>query len=115
MAITAQTTPITNPVLSENMRNLSAGGFIQWFTSSFIKLIMGAGFITMIFYFLFGGFMWITSGGEVKRNEAAGKQITNAVIGMLIIAIGWAIITVVDKFLNLNILEKGVTIPKIAP
>ncbi len=42
-------------------------------------------------YLLYGGFLWMTSGGDSKGAEKAKATITNAMIGLVIIALAYAI------------------------
>lgn len=101
---------IYNPLIpSSQVRSVS--DWLPKAISAFATLFILIGFIAMFFYFLFGGIMWITSGGDQKRVEGASKQITNAIIGMVIAAAGWAIISILDKFFGLRILENGIRIP----
>lgn len=105
-------TGIYNPALPSSWQNLSGAAFLTWAISSLISIFTAVAFIAMIFYFLFGGIMWITSGGDTKRAEGASKQITNAVIGLGLVAIGWALINLIGKFLGINILG-GFSIPRL--
>lgn len=105
-------TGICNPAIPSSCGTLSGAGFLTWAISSFISLFMAVAFLAMIFYLIYGGIMWITSGGDSKRAEAAGKQITNAIIGLGLAALGWALIKFVGGFLGLDILG-GFSIPKL--
>ncbi|HOX96395.1 MAG TPA: hypothetical protein PLI45_03355 [Candidatus Woesebacteria bacterium] len=49
------------------------------------------------------GVTWITSGGDKAKLESAQKLITNALIGLAIIAASWAIYTLVLEFLGIDI------------
>jgi len=40
--------------------------------------------LAMLFYLLWGGYDWITSGGDKEKLAKARSKITNAVIGMVI-------------------------------
>jgi len=103
-------TGIYNPALTERYKDLKPENFFSWGISAFTRVMLFIGFLALIVYFMFGGFMWLSSGGDAKKTEAAGKQITGAVIGMIIMAAGWAIISVLDNLFGLNIL-KGFNIP----
>lgn len=52
--------------------------------------LVGALFFVM---FLWGGVTWMTAGGDPKQVEAARKRMTNAVIGLIIVAMSYAIVT----------------------
>jgi hypothetical protein len=42
---------------------------------------------------MYGGFTWMTAGGNEDKIEKAKKVISAAVIGMSIVIISWAIVT----------------------
>ena len=47
--------------------------------------------VLLFLYLLYGGFKWMTAGGEEKHVKDAVQIIRNAVIGMVIIALSYAI------------------------
>ena len=49
------------------------------------------------------GVNWITSGGDKTKLETAQKLITNALIGLAIIAASWAIYTLVLDFFGIDL------------
>lgn len=104
------TRSIYNPLITGS-RTRAAGEWLPNAISAFIRVLLTVGFLAMIFYFIYGGIMWITSGGDAKRTEAAGKQITNAIIGAGLLAAGWALLTILDQFFGLDILKTGIKIP----
>lgn len=61
---------------------------ISYIISAVLSLV-GALFFVM---FLWGGFTWLTAGGDGKRVENARKALTNAVIGLLIVALAYVIV-----------------------
>jgi len=95
--------PIPTPTTGLQDMGSIIGALIQ-------VLFIIAGLATFI-QLVLGGFQWITSGGDPKKTEAAGKQITNAIIGLGIVAVSWAIMKLLETFFNVHILS-GFTIPK---
>jgi len=79
--------------------------------SSLIAVMLIVSALATFLYLLMGGFMWITSGGDAKKTEAAGKQITNALIGLGIVAAAWALMLVIQVFFKINILGGAINIP----
>jgi cytochrome bd-type quinol oxidase subunit 2 len=53
---------------------------------------VGALFLAM---FVYGGARWMTAGGEEKNVQSAKNTIRNAVIGMLVIALSYGIISLI--------------------
>lgn len=94
--------PIPTPTTGRQDLGSIIGALIQ-------VLFIIAGLATF-FQLVLGGFQWITSGGDPKKTEVAGKQITNAIIGLGIVAVSWAIMIILEKFFNIHILS-GFTIP----
>ena len=101
---------IYNPLIP-NSENRTVGEWLPKIIAVFVRIFMIIGSIALIFYLIWGGVMWITSGGDSKRTEAAGKQISGAIIGMIILFSTWAIIKVVGIVVGLDILGSGFVIP----
>ena len=57
------------------------------------------GFMTLIavVFIIWGGFMWLTAGGNEERVEKAKQTITAAVIGLIVILLAWAIVIFVAR------------------
>ncbi len=56
-----------------------------------VNVVLGFMGIVLLFYLIYGGFLWMTSGGESKGVDAAKKMIQNAIIGLVIIVSSYAI------------------------
>lgn len=72
--------------------------------------------VSLIFFFILvvGGLKWITSGGDEKKVAAARAQITNALIGLVIVFAAWAIIKLIGTVFGIN-LTSGIAIPTFNP
>jgi hypothetical protein len=70
------------------------------FLSAAIQLIFMLAGIALVFMILWGAWDWIVSGGEKDKVAAARNKITNAIIGMIILAVSFAIIGVLGQFLG---------------
>ncbi|GDX62258.1 hypothetical protein LBMAG33_5680 [Candidatus Levyibacteriota bacterium] len=80
-----------------------------------IQLMFFIGFVIGIAYIIYGGIMWIISGGDKAGVEAARNRIVSAIIGILIIAGAFLIISLVFQLLGLgNPLSGGFCIPNLA-
>ncbi len=53
--------------------------------------------------FLWGGFTWMTAGGEAKKVEAAQKTLKNAVIGMIILATSYILVVNIIGLLSAGV------------
>lgn len=80
----------------------------QDLVNSILKVIMVIGVILVFAYLVLGGIEYITSGGEKGKTEAARNKITAAVIGLIILASSYAILTIVLQFLGVSGGAQGV-------
>jgi hypothetical protein len=107
---------ITNPVLPSSLggpgSNSAQGGkSLGTIISNMIWVILIFGFLATLLLLLTGALSWITSGGDKTKLEAAREKITNAIVGLIILASVWAIITIVGQLVGLDI--KNLPIPAI--
>ena len=79
--------------------NQDLGTFIQ---KSFSAVVLVAGLATFL-YLVYGGFEWITSGGEKGKLEEARNKITNGIIGLAVVASAWAVFKLIDYFFGIGI------------
>ncbi len=75
---------------------------ISRLVSSIIGFMTISGFIWFIFQFLIGGFNWITSGGDKAKLQSARDRITNSLIGLLVVVVGWAILSLAGQFFGVD-------------
>jgi predicted small integral membrane protein len=61
-----------------------------------------AAIVTFIFLVV-GGMNWLTSGGDKAKVETAQKMITNAIIGLAIVAASYAIYLIVLDFFGIDL------------
>ena len=74
-------------------------------------VFIGAGIMTFGFL-VYGGMIWLTAGGDKTNTEKARSIITNAVIGLAIIAASWAMMKMISYFLGVDVFEGNINIPK---
>lgn len=97
---------ITNPAINPNMGTggVEKGAIILGqLVSNLADGMLLFAFILAFMYLLVGGFSWITSGGDKANLESARNKIIHAIIGVIVIASVWAMITLLGKFLGLDI------------
>jgi hypothetical protein len=63
-------------------------------------------------YLIMGGVEWITSGGEKSKTESARNKITSAVVGLIILAASYAVLTLLIRFLGFNSLFEAINAVK---
>ncbi len=79
----------------------SFGGLIN----GLVSFVMVLAAVMVFMYLIWGGIEWITSGGDKGKTESARNKITAAVIGLIVVAASYAILTLALNFLgfsNLN-------------
>lgn len=97
----ADTLKITGKSTSfSGLENLTVNGMV----SGAISLVLIV--VALIFFFILviGGLKWITSGGDEKKVAAARAQITNALIGLVIVFAAWAIMKLIGSIFGIDIL-----------
>jgi hypothetical protein len=80
---------------------LTAGGIV----SALIRIVLIIAALVFFFILVIGGIRWIMSGGDKAGTEAARAQITNALVGLVIVFAAWAIIQMLEIFFGIDLLE----------
>lgn len=87
------------PALADFLKtNPTGAGAISDFLSRLVILIFSIATIALIFMILWGAFEWLVSGGDKEKLSSAQKRIINAIIGIILFAIAFAIIRVLGTF-----------------
>lgn len=93
------------------------GSGIEGATSAVEKLISNVlvvltivASIAFVLYFLLGGLNWITSGGDKGKVDKAKSMMTNGAIGLIVVAVSYAIVWIVGKALGIDVLNPGTLI-----
>jgi hypothetical protein len=103
---------ITNPVLPASLGSgdTSQGGTaLGKLISGLIGALFVAGFLLTIMELIIGGVQWITAGGDKQALEKARTGITNAIMGLVIVAATYALATLIGKFFGIDLTK--LTIP----
>lgn len=79
--------------------NTPGGSFGIIISSIFRIVLIGAG-LWAFFQLLMAGFSWISSGGDKQALEAARGKLTWALIGILIVAVSWGLIVLMEQMLG---------------
>ena len=67
---------------------------------SIIQIALGFVGLIFLIFIIYGGWLWMTSGGEAERVEKAQKTLRNGVIGLVIILASLTIVTFVMRALT---------------
>ncbi len=102
MATGQLTVPIGDKLKPLMPINNTLGDFVS---NSVSAVILFAGLATFL-YLIYGGVQWLNSGGSKEKIEEARGRITNALVGLAIVASAWAIYRLVDYFFGIGIVGK---------
>lgn len=70
-----------------------------------ITILIVIAVILTLFFLVYGGISWITSGGEKQKLEGARSKITYAIIGLIIVFLSFFIINIIGGIFNINLLN----------
>ena len=93
-------------------------GFGSWNSGdpavTLTKIISNAiGILTIVagIWFLFqailAGYNYLSAGGDKTRIEAAGRKLTNAILGLVIVVAAYGILALIGTFLGTDFLDLG--------
>ena len=92
----------------------AASGFqilsITKLIQSLLRFTLGIVGLLVFVYLIWGGIEWITAGGDKSKTESARQKITNAIIGLAIVASALAISVVLSNFFGISI-GSNITLP----
>ena len=109
---------IRNPVLPPTLGggtspSVNSGGqALGKLISGLIGALFIAGFLLTFMMLLTGAYHWIISGGDKQELEKARNQITNAIVGLVVVGAVYAIMALTAGFFGLDL--KSLTIPSIS-
>lgn len=84
------------------------GDFVQ----KTVTLAFMVAVVVVLFMMIWGAFEWITSGGDKEHVANARNRIINALVGLAILAVAFALFQVAAQFLGFNILDFTIPSPK---
>lgn len=73
------------------------------YSSNIVGLMLTLAGIAAFVYLAYGGLTWILASGDKAKLEDARGKITNAIIGLGIVASSWAIFLVLNHFFGLGL------------
>lgn len=79
------------------------------FINNILTLAFGIALLVVLVMLIWGAFEWITSGGDKEAVAKARNRIINALIGLAVMAVAFALARMGAAFVGINILE--ITIP----
>lgn len=95
---------LRNPVLPQGLGGgdapdyTSGGKSLGGLISGVVGALFIAGFLLAFLTLVMGGMNWITAGGDKTKLESARNQITNAIVGIIIVGASYAITALLANF-----------------
>jgi len=82
----------------------SETSFAEWLTRIF-GAVLGVSALLVLIYLIWGAISWITSNGDASKVQKARDQITQAIIGLIVLAASTAIFMLVQNALGIEVLN----------
>jgi hypothetical protein len=90
---------------SAGYSDANPGGGFGPFIGTVLSGVMGVGALLVFLYLVWGAISWITSGGDKAKTEKARNQMTQAVIGLIVLASTLVIFMLLQQFLGIEVLN----------
>lgn len=81
------------------------------FVNNFLTLAFAVALLVVLVMLIWGAFEWITSGGDKDAVAKARNRIINALIGLAVLAVAFALARLAGQFTGLNIMDIVVPTP----
>lgn len=65
---------------------------------TFIPTIFILAIVVAVFYLIWGGFKWLTSGGDKAAVQAAREHIVAAIVGLVLIFVSYVVMNLIMNF-----------------
>lgn len=82
-------------------------GMLSKYMSTIITSITVMAGMAFVIYFIVGGFKWITSSGDKNKAEEAKTELTQAAIGLIVVAVSYFIAGIVGGVVGIDLLNPG--------
>lgn len=91
---------LTTPVFADEPKQIGeAVGIIE----NIIKLLAPAAAVAFLIMLIWGGFQFVTSGGDPKAAGAARSTLTYAIIGIVLVVASWLILQLIGNITGVNV------------
>lgn len=87
-------------------KGIEAGTALNTLMQNAFTIVFAVAALTVLIFLIYGAFKWITSGGEKEGTKAARTYITNALVGLAILALAFVILRVVGGIVGFDVLTQ---------
>lgn len=88
---------------------------LEKFVSNAIGVITIVATLFFIIYFIMGAFKWVAAGGDSGKVQKARDEMTQGVLGLILIVASYGLIGLVGRVVGLTILDPVTMIKEIIP
>ncbi len=71
--------------------------------NALLRVTLGIVGLLVFVFLIWGGIEWLTAGGDKSKTESARQKITNAIIGLAIVAAAFAISAILSRFFGVGV------------
>lgn len=97
--------PIVNNALSPIVAAKTPGQGLAFYIGQLWKTIIIVGSLAFLIFLVWGGIEWLMSAGDKAKTESAKSRISNAVVGLGILALSYAIVLFIQSVFKINIMS----------
>jgi len=95
--------PLTNPSVPWSVGKEGGVGIDKLISNVLGLATIGSG-ILLIVYLIMGAFKLATAGGDTKAVSDAQKMMTNAIVGLIIVILATALVSIIGAVLGVDLL-----------
>ncbi len=104
-AVAFAQTPGVDIKINTPNQGINPGTPVGVILSNALTIVFVLAALAVLFMLIIGGFQWITSGGDKEKVGKARERITQALIGLAVLALAYFITVVVGQLVNINVLN----------
>lgn len=93
----------------------SPGPTLERYFTVLLGFFTALGGVAFLIYFILGAFAYLTSQGDREKITRAQRYISNAIIGLLLLILAWAITGIIGIMLGFDILNLSGLISTLYP
>lgn len=93
----------------------SAAGTFTQIISNIIGIMTVVAGIWFFFMMIIGAYGFLSAGGDAKKIEESTKKITSAIIGLIVIVLAYALVSLIGRLLGFDILNPQDIIKLLGP
>lgn len=100
-AITQELPGVANNLADATSSDRGMGDLI----TQYLGAVMSVAALLLLLYLIWGAIDWISSGGDKSKVEKGREKITQAVIGIIVMASTLALFLTIQAFLGINLFQ----------